>query len=223
MAPLLARAWVVTGTDTGVGKTVVTAAVAAALRARGVAVRALKPVESGATAGTDTDASVLGRAAGHPPLCLRSFAEPLSPHLAAERAGLRLRGEAVLDWIRGHVGDFTLVEGAGGWAVPLCRDDSGVLTLAEVALATGAEVVVVARNRLGVLNHAALTVASVHARGLSVSRLVVTPGTAGIAESLNVHELARSFPGIPVVEAPVVSPQSTTQLRQLGERVLAAR
>ena len=212
----------VTGTDTGVGKTVVTAAVAAALRARGIDVRAIKPVESGVTPGANTDALLLGLAAGHPPLCFRSFAEPLSPHLAAERAGVIVSPAELLAWVLAERSAMTLVEGAGGWSVPLCRDEDRLFTLADLAVALSAGVVLVARNRLGVLNHTALTVDAIRARGLVVARLVVTPGEAGLAESLNVAELSRMFPGIPVVEIGVADPASVASLVRAGEAVIGS-
>jgi len=95
-----ASAFGVTGTDTGVGKTIIAAALAAALRQRGARVGVFKPVETGVAAGTDPpDAALLREAAGAPhpiaTVCPATFAEPLAPMIAAERAGIRIDLDAL--------------------------------------------------------------------------------------------------------------------------------
>ena len=162
----------VTGTDTGAGKSVVTAALAAALREAGVRVRALKPVASGVAPGeAGEDAALLGLGGGHPPRSLYRFALPLSPHLAAAAEGAEVEVAAVLSWIEAERGEVTLVEGVGGWEVPL----SPTWRVADLAQALGAPVLVVAQNRLGMLNHTLLTVGAIRARGLVVAGVVLTP------------------------------------------------
>jgi dethiobiotin synthase len=208
---------VVTGTDTGVGKTVVTAAMAAAIRRRGLAVAALKPVQSGVEPGADSDADLIARAAGHAPRACASLAEALSPHLALERAGIELGPGALLAWIEANRGEPTLVEGAGGWEVPLVRG----CTVADLAVALQAEVVVVAKNRLGVLNHAVLTCAAVASRGLKVSRLVLVPGEPSLAASLNAAELPRLLPGIALREMAWLDGADPDRLARAGEAILA--
>jgi len=209
---------VVTGTDTAVGKTVTTAALAADLRARGLRVRALKPVQTGVEPGSESDADLIARGAGHPPLAMASLAEPLSPHLALERAGLALGRDDILDWIAFHRGEITLVEGSGGWEVPLCRD----FTVADLAVALGARVLLVAQNRLGVLNHACLSARAISARGLVTWRVALSPGTGGLAVALNETELPRLLPGHDVRLFPSVDINDLGALARAG-RGLSSR
>lgn len=167
----LDRGLLVTGTDTGVGKTVTGAALAAALAAAGTRVRALKPVASGVAPGEPgEDAALLGRAAGHDPACFLRLRTPVSPHRAAALEGVTLDPDALLAWIADNRGDATLVEGAGGWEVPLAPR----FRVAHLAAALGWPVLVVAADRLGVLNHTLLTVAAVRAAGLPVAGVVLT-------------------------------------------------
>ncbi|MEQ1569151.1 MAG: ATP-dependent dethiobiotin synthetase BioD, partial [Myxococcota bacterium] len=129
----------VTGVDTGVGKSVVTACLAAARRRVGSVV-ACKPVASGVPAGEPgEDAALLGWAAGHPPCGFAAFSAPLSPHRAAEREG-RVVSDDVLDQLRSLSADTVLVEGVGGWRVPLRLTPP--LWVADLARATGGAVVV---------------------------------------------------------------------------------
>lgn len=211
---------VVTGTDTAVGKTVVTACLAAAWRQGGASVRALKPVASGTPVGDPSaDAVDIGIAAGHAPLCFASFAEALSPHLAAERAGAAIRPAALLAWIHEHAGECTFVEGSGGWEVPLAE----AFRVSDLAVALQADVVVVARNRLGVLNHAILTVAAVRARGLRVIGVALSPAEAeDAATASNLAELRRFIPGVAVVPVARVEPRSLASAVHAGERLRAA-
>jgi len=197
-APL--TGWFVTGTDTEVGKSVVTAALAAGLRADGRDVRALKPLATGGPPPGD-DATLLGRAAGHEPAVFETFPTPAAPGRAARLAGRKIDPAAVVGWIRAQAGSTTLVEGVGGWRVPLwgawCVDDLA----AELSL----PVIVVAANRLGVLNHTLLTVEAVAARGLSVAAVVLNDGagTAGALADWNAEDLrARLAHDVPLVRLP---------------------
>ena len=202
----LPRYILVTGTDTGVGKTYVTAALAAGLLVRAVKqrvvhtrpVRALKPVATGVPEGeVPEDAALIALGAGHEPLWYAAFTEALSPHLAAERDVRPLNVLGMEAWIREEAGAITLVEGAGGWEVPLSLD----FRVADLASALLAEVIVVARNRLGVLNHVLLTVNAVRARGRKVLGVVLSPPEANdLVARTNPIELRRLLPGIPVVE-----------------------
>ncbi len=117
----------VTGTDTGVGKTVLAAAIVAALRARGTPVRAFKPVITGLDDPPDPDwppdHELLARAAGQhrDEVALVAFGPPVSPHLAAELAGREIEPDALLAPLRAaaHGGDTVIVEGVGGLLVPI--------------------------------------------------------------------------------------------------------
>jgi dethiobiotin synthetase len=198
----------VTGTDTGVGKTVVSCALVAALRARGLVARAMKPVETGVvTREGDTDAAALRRAAGDldawDDLCPATYEEPLAPMVAAARAGRPLdRARLAAAAARlGHGADALVVEGAGGLLVPF----TPTLTLAGLATHWGLDLVVVAANRLGVLNHTLLTVHEAARRGLRVRAVVlntVSDAPAGIAESTNAGALGELLGDVPLVTVP---------------------
>jgi dethiobiotin synthetase len=168
---------VVTGTDTGVGKTVVTAALAARAMAAGHAVAMLKPAQTGTAAfepSEITDAETVARLAGPEvtTLTIATFPDPLSPHAAAQVAGapeLYLGDvlEAVAKLAQTH--DLVLVEGAGGALVPMGH---GAWTIADAAIALRAPAVVVARAGLGTLNHTALTTEALRHRGIA-NRVVI--------------------------------------------------
>ncbi len=153
----------VTGTDTGVGKTVVATALLRALRAAGLAVAPMKPVATGARstpAGLrNDDAEALIEAAGagfaYATVNPSVFADATAPHLAARRAGVTI---AIPPLLRAATelaagGRVLVVEGAGGWRVPLERDTS----MATLAVALDLPVLLVVGVRLGCINHALLT------------------------------------------------------------------
>lgn len=161
----------VTGTDTGVGKTVVTAAIAAAARTAGLRVAVIKPGQSGTATGEPADVDVVTRlAAPTTARALASFPDPLAPLTAARVAGLDPLGfDTVVDAVRTATGehDLVLIEGAGGLLVPMGRHSSGTpWTVAELAVTLGASAVVVARAGLGTLNHTALTLEALRRRAV---------------------------------------------------------
>jgi dethiobiotin synthetase len=170
----------VTGTDTNVGKTVVACALARGWRARGRRVAVMKPVETG-VAGEPEDAMRLRAAAADPaPLdavCPWRFAAPLAPAWAARAAGAP---PIDLDALVAHASrraaeaDVLLVEGAGGLLVPV----SGRATWVDVAARLALPVLVVAANRLGTINHAALTARVAAEAGLVVRGFVLSHPTA---------------------------------------------
>jgi dethiobiotin synthetase len=201
----------VTGTDTGVGKTLVAAAVAAALVRRGVRVGVLKPIETGVRSGNQpADAALLNAAAGGTQdlaiVCPFSFIEPLAPLVAAERAGRPIELVALdAAFARATSGcGATIVEGAGGLLVPIA---DGV-TYATLFRRWQLELLVVAANRLGVLNHTVLTVQAAEAAGLRVRAVVLNSVTAGapdLATSTNAAVLRRLLPNCPVVAFPYLA------------------
>ena len=164
----------VTGTDTGVGKTLVTSAIAAALARMGRRVAVLKPAETGCRPDPE-DALALATAADDPsPLtdvCPYRLPDPLAPMLAAERAGVAIDVDALVALVRRRAAtaDVLLVEGAGGLLVPLTRTTS----YADFATRAGARVLVVVGSRLGAINHALLTLEALAARRLTVAGYVV--------------------------------------------------
>ena len=160
----MTRFIVVTGTDTGVGKTIVTAAIAATLQARGQRVIGVKPVQTGVRLDEPGDAAEVERLGGVPVRELARVAPALAPESAARIEGVELPTIADhAEQIRGLDHDVVLVEGAGGILVRLDLDGGTILDLATLLQA---EVVVVTRESLGTLNHTGLTVDRIRAAGL---------------------------------------------------------
>ena len=187
---------VITGTGTGVGKTIATAALTSAARQAGVDVAVCKPVQTGIEAGDDDLAEVTRLTGLTKVVGLARYPQPLAPLAAAEQAGKSLpTRNNVLKLIRAldRPGQLTLVEGAGGLLVELA--DAGV-TLRDLAADLGAAVLVVATAELGTLNHAALTVESLAAHELSCAGLVIGswPLLPGVVETSNRSALARLAP-----------------------------
>ncbi|MEX2394548.1 MAG: dethiobiotin synthase, partial [Actinomycetota bacterium] len=176
----------VTGTDTGVGKTIVTAAIAANLKNGGMDVAIHKPLQTGTLDGAD-DASYAGGLAGVPSYTGRALPDPLAPKVAAEEADEVLRFADVTEHLPQH--DALVVEGAGGLLVPIDDDH----TMADLAHAFALPVVVVARPALGTLNHTALTIEAARARGLDVLGIVISgmPAAPSLAERTNPAEIER--------------------------------
>lgn len=164
---------VITGTGTGVGKTIATAALAGCARTLGLEVAVCKPVQTG-TADGDDDLAEIGRLSQVSALFgAGRYPEPLAPVAAAHRAGMALPTRAeLLALIReaDGPGRLTLVEGAGGLLVELAADG---VTLRDLAVDLGAAVLVVVGAELGTLNHTALTLESLAGQGLSCAGLVI--------------------------------------------------
>jgi dethiobiotin synthetase len=187
---------VVTGTDTGVGKTVATAALACHARLAGIDVAVCKPVQTGSRDGDD-DLADVARLSGVTELhSLARFPEPLAPAAAAERADMALptRGELGA-WVRSVDAPkrLTLVEGAGGLLVEVGK---GGATLRDLASDLSAPVLVVVAPGLGTLNHTALTLEALAAQRIPCAGLVIGawPCEPGVAEAGNRHELGRMAP-----------------------------
>jgi len=192
---------VVTGTDTGVGKTVATAALAVIAAPGGVAV--VKPVQTGVSGEEPGDVHEVSRLSGVAEVHeLVRLAEPLAPESAAHRAGTRLPPVVELaDRIAALSAAMVLVEGAGGVRVRLDTDGGTILDLAVALRSSGeVEVVVVTRAGLGTLNHTELTVAAVRAAGLPVRGLIIGfwPGRPDLAAQCNRDDLPR-LTGVPVL------------------------
>lgn len=184
---------VVSGTGTEIGKTVVTAAVAAAAVAAGRSVAVLKPAQTGVAPGEPGDVFEVRRLAGEAVtgLELARFPEPLAPDTAARRAGMapvhpEQIAEAAEKLTTEH--DLVLVEGAGGLLV---RFDAEGATLADAARLLGAPVLVVTSAGLGTLNTTALTSEALRARGLGCLGVVVgsMPAEPDLAMRCNLGDL----------------------------------
>ena len=169
----------VTGTDTGVGKTVVAAAIVAALRDRGVPVRALKPLITGLDDPPDTDwppdHELLALATGHSAdeVALMRYGPPVSPHLAAELAGRPIDPRDLLSRIRAALREHetVIVEGVGGLLVPIAAG----YDVRRLAQELGEPVVIAARPGLGTINHTLLTLEAARHASLEVAAVVLTP------------------------------------------------
>jgi dethiobiotin synthetase len=168
-------ALLVTGTDTGIGKTFVACALAHALRARGRTVAVMKPVETGVVSEPE-DALRLREAAADPApledICPYRLRAPLAPAVAARAEGVTIDLARLETLIRRRqaAADVLLVEGAGGLLVPI-RDG---ITYADLAARLGLPLLVVAANRLGTINHCALTAGAAAAAGLTVLGFVLS-------------------------------------------------
>jgi dethiobiotin synthetase len=186
----------VTGTDTAVGKTVATAALACCARLAGIDVAVCKPVQTGTAEGDDDLAEVMRLSGVERVVGSWRYPEPLAPVASAQRAGLQLPNRVELDVLirtidRAH--QLTLVEGAGGLLVEL--GECGV-TLRDLAVDVHAPVLVVVPAGLGTLNHTALTLESLAAQSVPCAGLVIgaSPADPGPVEASNRDALARMAP-----------------------------
>lgn len=183
------RGLFVTGTDTGVGKSVLSAALIAAMAEAGERVCAFKPVvtgldeppEAGAGEAWPPDHELLASVADMSPedVSPLRFGPAVSPHLAAELAGVRIDPAGLLAHARGGARpestptseETLVVEGVGGLLVPLAER----YTVCDFAVALGLPVVIAARPGLGTINHTLLTLRAARSAGLQVSAVVLTP------------------------------------------------
>ena len=196
-----AKGLFITGTDTGVGKTFVAAAVARLLRRRGMDVGVMKPVATGGC--PSDDALELARAAdccdAMDEICPLCFSEPLAPTVAARREGRSVELDKVWEAFRSlcRKHDVMVVEGIGGLLVPLTEG----LTVADMAKGMGLPVLIVARAGLGTINHCLLTVEACRARSLSILGIVLNEaekGDWGVSEETNAEEIA-AHSGVPIL------------------------
>ncbi|MFJ2213498.1 dethiobiotin synthase [Streptomyces sp. NPDC101062] len=194
---------IVSGTGTEIGKTVVTAAVAAAALARGRTVAVLKPAQTGMDPGEPGDAAEVVRLAGPVTAVeLGRYPEPLAPATAALRAGAEpvRPGEIAAAAAKLAVEhDLVLVEGSGGLLV---RFDAAGATLADAARLLGAPVLMVAQAGLGTLNATALTAEALRTRSLTPLGVVIGswPDEPGLAARCNLADLPEAA-GAPLLGA----------------------
>ena len=205
-----ARGLFVTGTDTDVGKTVVTAALGHVCRNAGRTVGVLKPVQSGHASDDPAGDTMRLRAwlgSGVEPdvVNVYAFEEPLAPLVAARRTGRSVELGEIVDRaeLLAARSDVLLVEGAGGLLVPMGE----AWTIADLALTLGLPLVIVARASLGTVNHTLLTVRAARSLGLRVAAVVLnsaTPGPGGGAEPADLSiesnaELIEEFGDVPAL------------------------
>lgn len=217
MAP--ERGYFVTGTDTEIGKTVASAALIRALNRRGTRTVGMKPVASGCadTAGglRNEDALSLMRAAAvecpYVDVNPYAFAPPIAPHIAAADVGV------VIDFNRirecharlAAAADCVVVEGVGGWTVPLNADQS----VADLAVALDLPAVLVVGMRLGCLNHALLTAESMRHAGVRCAGWVANELDGSMARlEENVRTLRAMMPFPMIARIPVLRDLTDTQV-----------
>ncbi|WP_137819991.1 MULTISPECIES: dethiobiotin synthase [unclassified Pseudomonas] len=190
----MTAAFFIAGTDTEVGKTTIAAGLLHAARLAGLSTAAAKPVASGCSASSEglrnEDAlALLGECSlplSYAEVNPWAFAPAIAPHLAAREAGVTLSVEALrgpVQHILAKGADFTLVEGAGGWRVPL----AGQASLSDLPIALELPVILVVGVRLGCINHALLTVEAILRDGLRLAGWVaniVDPATSRLEENL---------------------------------------
>ena len=212
----------VTGTDTGVGKTFVSCALAAGLRAQGLRVGVMKPVETGVVDQPE-DAVALRAAAGDPaPLddvCPYRLRAPLAPAVAArlEDATLDVDRLVALIGRRTREADVFLIEGAGGLLVPIV----GRTTWAEIAARLALPILIVAANRLGTVNHCALTARVAADAGLGVRGFVLSQPAPETDESAATNAATIAFlTGLPILAELPHGPVAPVAAARLAERVL---
>ncbi|WP_372861828.1 dethiobiotin synthase [Spongiibacter sp.] len=184
----LRKRYFIAGTDTDAGKTLVACGLLVAAAERGLRTMALKPLAAGAERVDQQlrngDAlqlmAAMSESLSYEQVNPVVFAEPIAPHIAAERAGRRLTAGQLAGFCRGAMmrsSDLLLVEGAGGWRVPLNQRE----TLADLALALKLPVVLVVGMKLGCINHALLTVEAIRNDGLPLAGWVANHIDAGMA------------------------------------------
>jgi dethiobiotin synthetase len=186
------RGLFITATDTGAGKTFVTAGIARLWRRERRPFRVCKPVATGAENAWSEDTRLLAEAAGDRDLHAvtpYTFAIPAAPPVAARLAGITLCLEDLAAAVHRRAGEdnTVLVEGVGGLLCPLTERE----TVADLASILALPLIIVARRSLGTLNHTLLTVETAQRRGLRVAGVVVTATTPvmGVAEETAVEEL----------------------------------
>jgi dethiobiotin synthetase len=206
---MAAKRFFIAGTDTGVGKTTVSCALLAAARARGLSTLALKPVAAGCEQtpeGLRNDDALALMAEmtlklSYDEVNPVALPAPLSPHLAARLAGRRITIQQLAGYCRGALmqkADFGLVEGAGGWRVPVSERE----LLSELPKQLGLPVILVVGVRLGCLNHAILTVEAIVKDGVRLAGWVanvIDPDMAAVEDNIETLRSMLSAPCLGVL------------------------
>jgi dethiobiotin synthetase len=213
-----ARGIFVTGTDTGVGKTVVACALVRGLTSLGLRVAVMKPVASGseqtAKGLRNTDALALAQASNVPllyeeinPYC---FEAPVSPHIAAKDAGIRVDTDMIrrLFVAVGQSADWVVVEGAGGWLAPISERQ----TMADLAWELGIPALMVVGVKLGCLNQAQLTHLGIDARGVSFAGWIANQAQPSMARAEENLATLERLMGEPALARVPYSPEEASSL-----------
>lgn len=210
----------ITGTDTGVGKTLCAAGMLVAYQQQGLSTIAMKPVASGCEQTPEglrnEDALLLmqhmSEEAGYDEVNPYAFLPPMAPHLAAAREGTSINTDTLVKQAHAlaHRADRIVIEGAGGWLAPLNKEQS----FADFAVQLGFPVVLVVGIRLGCLNHALLTVENIRYRGVEMLGWIANMGLENAADCLDIEE------NIATLEARIGSPLLGKIPRQDDQKIL---
>jgi dethiobiotin synthetase len=188
----------ITGTDTGVGKTFATALLTRALRRAGLDTVALKPL----CCGGREDVEILRGAADNEltcdeinPVWMRT---PVAPLVASRKEGIPVSLEALASWFQQITCERRsyLVEGAGGWLVPVADR----VTVADLAAKLGLPVILVVANRLGCINHTLLTLENIRARGLKCEGIILNTISPNLDDAMQTNRgILLETSGVPVL------------------------
>ena len=216
----MAKTFFVTGTDTGCGKTLIASGLLAVAKARGLSTAGIKPVAAGCEQteqGLRNEDALALQSQTTLPLSYEQInpvaLEPaIAPHIAAADANRRLRADRLVGFCRGVLmqrPDFAVIEGAGGWRVPLNERE----TLADVAKQLQTPVILVVGMRLGCINHAILTAEAVQRDGLALAGWVANPaGEEMNRYQENLETLRRYLPAPLIGEVPFLNKPQAEQL-----------
>ncbi|WP_319243832.1 dethiobiotin synthase [uncultured Propionivibrio sp.] len=213
------HAWFIAGTDTEVGKTFSTSALLHVLKNHGVRALGMKPVAAGTNAaGSNDDVDALIAASGvAAPLDLINpylFEPPIAPHIAAQESGRTIDFDTILAAFSqlAQFADVVLVEGVGGFCVPLGTDNDA----ADLAQRLGLPVILVVGMRLGCINHALLTQEAIAARGLRLAGWIanrIDPAMSRFDENLAALESRLKAPLLGVIPANSTPAAAAAHLR----------
>ena len=211
----------ITGTDTGVGKTVVAAALAIALRKKDVNVGVMKPLQSG----PDGDADILIEAAGvdddRSLVVPYELEEPVAPTLAARLENVEIDLKVIKDAYHqlSNNHEIMLVEGAGGIMVPVVEKGTDSYLFSDLAAELKLKTIIVARAGLGTVNHTLLTIDHARSKGLQILGVIINgyPQNPGLSEKNN-PQMIESLSGVPVISTlPSIDVEDIELAKRLSE------
>lgn len=213
----MSKSWFVTGTDTGVGKTAVSCALLLAAAEAGLRTAAVKPVAAGCDENGRNDDAVqlmecMTESLDYSQVNPVALEAAVAPHIAARRENKQVQASRLVGLCRGVMlgeADFVLIEGAGGWRVPLNRRE----TLADVAVQLQAGVILVVGMQLGCINHALLTAEAIHRDGLKLAGWVANQSGPRMAcHEENLDTLREVLPAPLLGDVPFLDPWQAKQM-----------
>lgn len=199
------RGLFVTGTDTGIGKTLTCAMLLSALRGSGETAGYFKPVQTGRSSDASQVARLSGARAKEFPPSVYSLSRPASPDRAAAAEGVTINPAAIRDRWQALSGGCWIVEGAGGLLVPL----TSVATMRDLISALNLPALIVASTRLGTINHTLLTLEAARSAGLAVAGIVLNgkkdPGLADVLARFDAAPIIAEIPRMPSISRKTIA------------------